>query len=351
MERLEQELAAFQSLSSNGSKEGSLSSEFSFIINDVSHLEQPKVRYVRVQCLGVTEEDINFDVEEVEGVHRAVFVSVTRQKSLGLAEASWSHEFRFDDGVFEFEGAKLEFGFLLLTFLEKVVKVRRFNALSREISSCMGNARNKDQRTLDATGSVGSFELIPGAHSDSCPEGHSEASSSVKCFLRDTAFPTPDGHLLLVQNIKVGDKVKLSNEEEARVAFVKQHKSTKKKQLLVELVTCQGIFRVSEGHRVAVCMHESSPEEKFAEQLVVGDQVIVGSKARPLTKVRHLKERTELWMVGFEPDGLLEIFPMPPWGMQTWGTAQTGPDLLRLVGIPNVSELDLIDAMPSDYDD
>ena len=81
----------------------------------------------------------------------------------------------------------------------------------------------------------------------------SDASSqSAKCFLPNTALPSADGHLLRVENLKLGDKVRLSDGAEASVVDVKRHPSKKKPYEVVELSTHQGKFPVSDSHHVAV---------------------------------------------------------------------------------------------------
>ncbi|CAJ1344689.1 unnamed protein product [Effrenium voratum] len=87
---------------------------------------------------------------------------------------------------------------------------------------------------------------------------HSDASSrSAKCFLPNTALHGVDGHLLRVEKLKIGDRVRLLDHSEAAVVGMHLHRAKKKPYGLVELTTRQGLSTVSKSHRVAVPAGES----------------------------------------------------------------------------------------------
>ena len=93
-----------------------------------------------------------------------------------------------------------------------------------------------------------SFTLV-GDQSDM----YSDTSSrSAKCFLPNTAVHGLDGHLLRVENLKIGDRVRLLDQTEASVVGMHLHRAKKKPYNLVELTTRQGLSTVSKSHRVAV---------------------------------------------------------------------------------------------------
>lgn len=47
--------------------------------------------------------------------------------------------------------------------------------------------------------------------------------------------------------------------------------------------------------------------------------MFVGSKPQSLLNVSDKKQRTDLYQVTFDPDGAVEMIPVPSWGMQTLG--------------------------------
>ena len=93
-----------------------------------------------------------------------------------------------------------------------------------------------------------SFTLV-GDQSDM----YSDTSSrSAKCFLPHTALHGVDGHLLRVENLKIGDRVRLLDQTEASVVGMYMHQAKKKPHDLVDLTTRQSRSTVSKSHRVAV---------------------------------------------------------------------------------------------------
>ena len=83
----------------------------------------------------------------------------------------------------------------------------------------------------------------------------SASAGSAKCFLPNTALAgagSAEGHLLRVEHLKPGDKVRLSDGTEASVLDVKRHPSKRRPYDVMELSTHQGKFPVSDSHHVAV---------------------------------------------------------------------------------------------------
>ncbi|CAJ1412680.1 unnamed protein product [Effrenium voratum] len=151
---------------------------------------------------------------------------------------------------------------------------------------------------------------------------HSDASSrSAKCFLPNTALHGVDGHLLRVEKLKIGDRVRLLDHSEAAVVGMHLHRAKKKPYGLVELTTRQGLSTVSKSHRVAVPAGESEGcEAARADQLSTGGVVVVGGKSQKLTKVASRQERTNLYEVRLDPDGPLEMLHLPSFGLATYGS-------------------------------
>ncbi|CAJ1422893.1 unnamed protein product [Effrenium voratum] len=175
-------------------------------------------------------------------------------------------------------------------------------------------------------GEVDSFTLV-GDQSDM----YSDTSSrSAKCFLPNTALHGLDSHLLRVENLKIGDRVRLLDQTEASVVGMHLHRAKKKPYNLVELTTRQGLSTVSKSHRVAVPSLASEGEvceAERADQLGVGNTVLVGGKQQKLTKVTSRQERTHLYEVRLEPDGPLEMLQLPSFGLVTFGSvASEQPD-------------------------
>ncbi|CAJ1374100.1 unnamed protein product [Effrenium voratum] len=108
------------------------------------------------------------------------------------------------------------------------------------------------------------------------------------------------------------------------------HRAKKKPYNLVELTTRQGLSTVSKSHRVAVpslASEGEACEAERADQLRVGNTVLVGGKQQKLTKVTSRQERTHLYEVRLEPDGPLEMLQLPSFGLVTFGSvASDQPD-------------------------
>ena len=102
----------------------------------------------------------------------------------------------------------------------------------------------------DASNVTDSFILVD-AGDQSDAQSISDASSrSAKCFAPNTVLPGADGHLLRVEKLRIGDRVRLRDLTDVEVASIKAHR--KRPYDLVQLTTRQGRFTVSKDHRVAV---------------------------------------------------------------------------------------------------
>ena len=88
------------------------------------------------------------------------------------------------------------------------------------------------------------------------------------CFLSNTAFRTPDGSFRAVQHLGIGDEVRLTTEQLARITHATKLPRTI--QDLVELVTNQGCLRVSANHRIV-----TTRGPRKAKELQVDDKVLV----------------------------------------------------------------------------
>ncbi|CAJ1331240.1 unnamed protein product, partial [Effrenium voratum] len=160
------------------------------------------------------------------------------------------------------------------------------------------------------------------------------SSRSAKCFLPNTALHGVDGHLLRVEKLKLGDRVRLLDQTEASVVGMYMHQAKKKPHDLVDLTTRQSRSTVSKSHRVAVPAEGSEGthqighvdaegeacEAESAGKLAVGNVVFVGCKQQKLTKVTSRKEHTTLYEVRLDPDGPLEMLQLPSFGLVTFGS-------------------------------
>ncbi|CAJ1374676.1 unnamed protein product [Effrenium voratum] len=188
-------------------------------------------------------------------------------------------------------------------------------------------------------------EDVQSVQSSDMSSASAGSAGSAKCFLPNTALAgagSAEGHLLLVEHLKPGDKVRLSDGTEASVLDIKRHPSKKKPYDVVELSTHQGKFPVSDSHHVAV-PGVTGPRRQQADALKQGDLVIVSGEQRKLTNMVPRKERANLFEVFLEPDGPLEMFHLKQsWSLQVFGSAsgsgclpeEEGEELL-LTGSPS----------------
>ncbi|CAJ1381628.1 unnamed protein product, partial [Effrenium voratum] len=159
------------------------------------------------------------------------------------------------------------------------------------------------------------WAVLGGAEEEvqSVSDASDASSQSAKCFLPNTALPSADGHLLRVEHLKPGDRVRQSDGAEASVVDVKKHPSKKKPYEVVELSTHQGKFACSKSHRVAVPGATGLCDQR-ADSLKLGDWVIVGSEERKLTKVLQ-------WIRQEHTDLYEEMFPLKlAFGMLSFGS-------------------------------
>ena len=146
---------------------------------------------------------------------------------------------------------------------------------------------------------------------------HSDASSrSAKCFLPNTALHGVDGHLLRVEKLKIGDRVRLLDHSEAAVVGMHLHRAKKKPYGLVELTTRQGLSTVSKSHRVAVPAGESEGARirlndfsTFTRSLLNGPFDFTCNLFHP--RYFHLQPVSPAVIWGFHSDmGLLYVYKL-----------------------------------------
>jgi len=155
----------------------------------------------------------------------------------------------------------------------------------------------------------------------------------------------------VVQELREGDCVLLTDGVVAQVTQVKRH--ARATRSLVELVTNQASLKISDNHRIEVPNVEGlRPSPWLARELRVGDQIIVGNRSRPLTRVRHFTEGVELIRVCFQPDGVVEAYVIPTYGLHVRGStnANAMPNNLFEM-LAQIPEDELLQAMPLQYED
>jgi len=219
---------------------------------------------------------------------------------------------------------------------------------------------DEDSSDVSSDFSVGSFELVQNLDAASFPCG------PIKCFVPNTGFKSPNGHLLLVQHLRIGDEILLSDGGVSRVSRIQLYPADKNKPCeLVDLTTNRGVFRVSANHRIATANSEGMPcEIRSTSQMQRGDRLFVGSKQRVITKVVRTSTRTDLSSVSFTLDAPVETFMVPHLGMQTRGeplddqaNANAGSSFASSFVVDlrsmfaEISEEDLLRAMPLRYDE
>jgi len=100
------------------------SSEFAFEIFD-EELESERLRWVKIQCAGVTHDEVAVDI-----IFNGCIVNIVRQGFSGVKPLSWTQHFQFSpaDGLFEFrtDRANLEHGVLSLVFSSDKFHARIF---------------------------------------------------------------------------------------------------------------------------------------------------------------------------------------------------------------------------------
>lgn len=162
------------------------------------------------------------------------------------------------------------------------------------------------------------------------------------CFLANTAFRKPDGTFKAVQDLEVGEAVRLANGNDATI--MRKVTVPRAIQDLVELVTSQASLRVSAGHPIV-----TENGKKAAKDLILNERVIVGERMRPLTNVRAFQEGTQLFDIRFDPDAPIEAFVIPNYGIHVLGAAPPALELMQR--LQNVPLEELMRAMPLNYHD
>jgi len=349
--------------------------------------------HIRIECPGTAVEDFRIQ-SNPNWVHVRV---IENTLTTGAATTTTSHRgfdrtFTFDyqkEGWFELrqDETRYENGVLLMVL--RSFKPHQMSFRSEVARAALGTVEpcqylmslTPPQTDVDADSAAswlhvsdgspqtGSLQLRSTGGAPSSSQEEAEGCSlPIKCYLPGTAFKNPEGGLLLVENLKQGQAVVLTNKTEALVTSVSQHPWRKRAPYDIRtLVTSQGSFEVSASHRIAV-----PGGEKLACNLKIGDRVLVGSKEQQLLNVCPKKVRTPLYEVSFNPDGIVEAFPVARWGIHTFGEpplqqpsssstengtqattsgSEGGLHLLRLVGLANITDAQLQGAIPDHYED
>lgn len=342
---------------------GKLGHDYDFLIVEGGK-EEEATRIIKIQCSGVSHEEIDCEV-----IFNGCIVTIRRKASIGVKPSTWTQKFQFnpDDGLFEFQEDQMQLdgGYLTIVFCACPFKSRtvRFpeysNMVDTSVSMMKSVCDDGDELTSEE-----SFQLLIADNSQN-PSTMNFDASSPKCYLPNTAFKSPDGNLLLVQNLCQGASVLMIDGSTAQVMSVMMLPSSKKTPFkLSVLATAQGTFEVSSTHRIAV------PEgECLADHLKEGDEIFVGEKARKLVKVTEKLSRTDLYQLSFAPDGPVEAFQVSNWGIRTLGASLSDAQdthaiesptaashieewmqkdqLLKVLGVANVNDADLQNVLQS----
>lgn len=318
---------------------------------------------VIIQCPGVCK---------AQGclIPNGIEITIHRPAQFGQPPLQWIKRFQFDGGMeYKEDESSLEHGVLSLFFRapRRIVSFA-IDSLQQHASTIGASSRQAESSCAPSSSGVSSFQMVSMPNLGLASDQGSDLSSiadTVKCYLPNTAFQGLDGNLILVQNLQEGSRVRLSDGREATVSSTKLFPWKRKKMYRLRVLgTSRGAFELSAGHRVPV-----PGGEQRAEHLKVGDRLFVGTREQQLLTVTEKEARTDLYAVSFIPDGMVEAFQIPNWGLQTLGEppcpsvreAQTqdlgqysgaGPhELLTLLGVAHVTEEDLEIAMPTEYED
>jgi len=166
-----------------------------------------------------------------------------------------------------------------------------------------------------------------------------------KCFLGNTAFRQPNGSFKLASDLEVGGIVCLEGGHHAQITHARALPEATV-QDLVELRTDQASLRISANHPVETL----GGPPRVAKELRLGDRVLVGHRIRTLTRVKHYEEGAKLFDIRFNPDGPIQAYVLPGYGIQVRGAAP--PDPLSLVQRwQQVPADELMAALPEQYED
>merc|ERR1712173_476707 len=89
----------------------------------------------------------------------------------------------------------------------------------------------------DSSG-AGSFQIVCQQRTVASSSGltAADANQSRLCYLPGTAFKSPDGKLVLAENLRLGDSVSLQDGSNATIAWVQKFERDEKRKL-VEVIT------------------------------------------------------------------------------------------------------------------
>jgi len=178
--------------------------------------------HVFVDCPGVRREEVTLH-DSLNGFEVEIGADAGDRQL-------WRKEFTIgkEEGRFELcpEGFELDDGILRVVLRRQapqVYKLRAPKAALPEVfamsDSQPSEARSESVVDVDSSGSGitgnSSWIVCGGGASQSAT---SEAQSSVKCYLSNTAFKSPDGGLVLATGLKVGSHVLLSDGQDSRAS-------------------------------------------------------------------------------------------------------------------------------------
>ena len=85
-----------------------------------------------------------------------------------------------------------------------------------------------------------------------------------------------------------------------------------------------------------------------ARQLILSDRIMVGSRPAQLAAIRQTRETVSLFNIQFNPDGAVEAYVLPEYGIHVRGVQQNTDLFTAFQQIPAEN---LMRAMPLQYDD
>lgn len=201
-----------------------------------------------------------------------------------------------------------------------------------------------------------------------------EETIEPRCYLPNTAFKCPSGKFILVQDIEEGEQlVAFDSQGRQSITRVLRNilypKNRRDPFTIVIIKTAQGNFLLSSSHRVPVKRNDQVIT-RTASALAEGEFVQVGSKWLPVLSKTPQRRKVDLYMIATANQCVLEAFPVPFYGLQTFTDAAfdehavgtdtphdepsadlNSTELLHLIGCSNISVQDLTDAQPSSYED
>lgn len=120
-----------------------------------------------------------------------------------------------------------------------------------------------------------------------------------RCYMMDTQFKTPEGHLVAAADLSIGTKVLDTHGIGRMVTWCR--KLSKTKRLLVDMHTKP--FTVTGSHRIVVPGGRTTE----AKELNQNDEVLIGGGCQQLLKVTKRTKCLEVMELEFEEDATVEV--------------------------------------------